>query len=244
MATRFTRCLAVSLFLAGSLVPASASAQVADHLECYKIKDGAGKAAYTADLDGLAVETGCTIHVPAKLLCVDTTKENLSPGAVNGGEGPVAGRFLCYKVKCPKLAYGPVGFRDQFGERDVEPKTSKLVCAPELPTDLDDDGVADASDLCPEGDTDWTSTGATDHDSDGCRDAGTEDPDDDNDGLDDASDLCPTGDSGWTSSVSTDNDGDGCRDASSEDGDDDNDGLDDESDSCPLDATNTCSPCP
>ena len=91
--------------------------------------------------------------------------------------------------------------------------------------DADGDGVLDEDDACPNGETGWTSTPATDYDGDGCRDA-TEDNDDDNDAIQDGNDDCTTGDLGWLSNSGTDNDGDGCRDLS-EDEDDDNDGYND-----------------
>src|SRR5262245_60976585 len=77
----------------------AASPAAADH-ECSKIKDGATAVTYTADLAGLAAEPGCAIRVPAKLLCVDTTKSNVRPAPP--GVGPMiqdAGPFLCYAVK-------------------------------------------------------------------------------------------------------------------------------------------------
>ena len=62
----------------------------------------------------------------------------------------------------------------------------------------------------------WISGPVTDHDSDGCRDAG-EDLDDDNDTKPDIGDDCRIGELGWISdSVGppiTDYDNDGCRDA-------------------------------
>ncbi len=48
--------------------------------------------------------------------------------------------------------------------------------------DADGDGIANATDACPAGDTDWTSNPSTDNDRDGCRDAG-EDLDDNNNRL-------------------------------------------------------------
>jgi len=112
------------------------SAQVADHLKCYKIKDPQAKAKYTADLGGLVAEPGCTITVPGQLFCTQTTKTNVIPpppgGADNTGS---AGRFLCYKVKCPRATLPTVPWHDQFGTRTLVAKTASLVCAPEiLPT--------------------------------------------------------------------------------------------------------------
>ncbi len=109
------------------------------------------------------------------------------------------------------------------------------------PADTDGDGVFYPTDNCPTGDSGWTSSATTDHDSDGCRDAG-EDSDDDDDGKADGSDACPAGDIRWIPNATIDNDSDGCRD-STEDSDDDNDTVADASDNCRLvantDQTNT-----
>jgi hypothetical protein len=116
--------------------------------------------------------------------------------------------------------------------------------------DDDGDGRLDAVDRCPDGAIAWTSSAASDHDGDGCRDA-VEDGDDDDDGVPDAADRCDpdavAGDSGaggvlasatgWTSqrdagaAPGNDYDGDGCRDAD-EDADDDGDGVPDTTDAC------------
>jgi len=108
-----------------------ALAQVPDHLKCYPIKDSAPKAQYVADLDGLSPQTGCRIKVPAKMLCVETSKQNVNPPAPGGGpSGTPAGDFACYKVKCPHGVLPPVYVTDQFGSRMVTPKPAKLVCVP------------------------------------------------------------------------------------------------------------------
>ena len=102
------------------------------------------------------------------------------------------------------------------------------------PNDTDGDGVPDEDDDCYDGRTDWSSTTASDYDSDGCQDS-TEDWDDDNDGIEDQEDMCPTGSLDWYafSSSNPDNDYDGCRD-SDEDLDDDDDGYLDTEDTCPV----------
>ena len=128
MQKRRAAVLSLSLILAAT----SAAAQVADHLECYNIKDSAAKASYVADLHGLAVEPGCEITVPAKLLCVDTTKTNVQPASPIDGEGAEQSRVLCYKVKCPKQELPTVQWTDQFGTRPLTVKGSKYVCAPDL----------------------------------------------------------------------------------------------------------------
>jgi len=78
--------------LLGVLLPVLGHAQVPDHLKCYAIKDSLLSGvrnpvkSYTADLDGLAPEPGCVIKMPAKYLCVDTTKANVQPTP----PGPIA----------------------------------------------------------------------------------------------------------------------------------------------------------
>lgn len=97
--------------------------------------------------------------------------------------------------------------------------------------DDDNDGVEDTVDDCPTGALNWISDSNTDHDSDGCEDAG-EDFDDDEDTVFDFNDLCPLGPVGWISTPEEDNEGDGCADF-----DTDEDGFIDQMDNCP-DAAN------
>lgn len=106
---------------------------IADHLKCYKVKDSQPKAVYSADLGGLVSEPGCQIKVPGTLLCVGATKTNVTPTPPGGVDtAGVAGRFLCYKIKCPKAVLAPVQWHDQFGTRPLTPSTPKIVCAPEI----------------------------------------------------------------------------------------------------------------
>src|SRR5690242_16359123 len=115
------------------LVVAAQAQPVPDHLRCYKVKDSQAKASYTADVGGLVVESGCLIKVPGNLFCTEATKTNVSPAPLGGVDntGP-AGRFLCYKLKCPKATAAPFQWHDQFGDRQLTPGASKLVCAPEI----------------------------------------------------------------------------------------------------------------
>ncbi|MBL8785394.1 MAG: hypothetical protein JNJ59_10865, partial [Deltaproteobacteria bacterium] len=78
------------------------------------------------------------------------------------------------------------------------------------PPDADHDGVRDDRDWCSPGRTGWTSTAATDHDGDGCRDV-DEDWNDDNDNAPDELDACPRGMSfdGWIAEYGGDYDNDG-----------------------------------
>ena len=112
------------------LLPSASRAQVPDHLKCYKIKDSAKKAIYTADLGGLAPEPGCQVKLPAKLICVPTVKTNVNPTPPGAPTGPSAGQFGCYKVKCPKGVPPVVTLTDQFGSRTVQPSAAQLLCAP------------------------------------------------------------------------------------------------------------------
>ena len=115
---------------------AGRASAVTDHLACYKIKDSAAKAAYTANVSGLAVQAGCTIKVPAVLTCAPASKTNVTPAPPGGGGVGRPNGFTCYKVKCPKTTFGPVTVSDQFGSRSVTPSTTQLVCAPDAgPTD-------------------------------------------------------------------------------------------------------------
>ena len=79
---------------------------------------------------------------------------------------------------------------------DLEPRTVDTttdIGADEfVSTDADGDGRPNGADGCPNGDTGWTSNASTDHDSDGCRDAG-EDTDDDNDSKADGARQLPDG---------------------------------------------------
>ena len=110
----------------------TAWADTPDHLKCYPVKDPQAKASYTADLGGLVAEPGCIIQVPAHLFCTQATKANVVPTPPGGpGSTGAAGRFLCYKVKCPKGTLPTIPWNDQFGSRTLTPKNAKLLCAPE-----------------------------------------------------------------------------------------------------------------
>jgi hypothetical protein len=127
--------LAALIILALGLASSASAQSVADHLRCYKVKDPQAKAAYTADLDGLVAEPGCKIAVPGHLFCTQTTKTNVAPTPPGGADNTgAAGRFLCYKVKCPKATLPAVPWHDQFGMRTLTAatKAASLVCAPEI----------------------------------------------------------------------------------------------------------------
>jgi len=125
--------LLAALVAALAFVAPAGAQPVADHLKCYKVKDTQAKATYTADLGGLVAEPGCRIRVPGTLLCVETTKTNVTPTPPGGADnsGP-AGRFMCYKLKCPKATLAALQWHDQFGDRQVTPSKPKILCAPEI----------------------------------------------------------------------------------------------------------------
>jgi hypothetical protein len=114
-----------------------------DHLKCYKVKDTALKATYTATLNGLTNDAGCSIKVPAKLCCVAAEKTAVTPTPPGGGGTGVPNNFCCYKAKCPKNPAPVQNVSDQFGTRTVTPSTVKYLCAPYSPSGafLDDASV-------------------------------------------------------------------------------------------------------
>ena len=144
----FLSILVATLF-AG--VGVSQAAGPADHQQCYKIKDTAAKASYTADLSpsdaAYAESVGCTISVPAKMLCVDVVKSNVDPVPPGADAGESAQQSLCYKLKCPK-DQPTVSVEDQFGSRMVTLKSSRYLCAP-IPAVLPPGTCAVAGDCSP-----------------------------------------------------------------------------------------------
>ena len=124
--------VAACAYLLGSATPTMA---VADHLKCYKAKEisGPGKFQTTATLVsgvGLATESGCIIKGPSKLVC--SPVEKIGPPA--GGPTGATTRFICYKVKCPKLPDQNVVAVDQFGAHVFVIKGPKTLCAPASPS--------------------------------------------------------------------------------------------------------------
>jgi hypothetical protein len=116
-----------------SLVLVSTAAAQADHLQCFKVKDSVTKTTYTADLtpaDGaFPVAPGCIVRLPAKMLCIDVQKTNVTPMPPGAAPGAPGQKYLCYKVKCPKVP-GTAALQDQFGSHSLTYKATSLVCAP------------------------------------------------------------------------------------------------------------------
>ena len=117
---------------------ASTTIAAADHLKCYKAKEiaGPGKFQTTATLvsgavPALATETGCIIKGPSKLVCSPVDKLGPPPG---GGPTGATTRFVCYKVKCPRLPDQNVTAKDQFGTHVFVVRSPKTLCAPASPS--------------------------------------------------------------------------------------------------------------
>ena len=101
-----------------------------DHLECFKISDTEAKKNYTARLEGFTVEHGCIIRVPARLICMPTTRPEVFPAAPGGPTGAPSQPYLCYKVKCSRKVLPGLTVADRFGSRPILPRRSRLLCAP------------------------------------------------------------------------------------------------------------------
>ncbi len=136
---RVLRCRSAvpsAVLIATLMLSDPVGAQPTDHLVCYKVKDSQAKATYTADVQGLALQFGCTIKVPAVMACVPAMKMHVTPSPPGGGGTGTPNTFFCYKVKCPKAPNGtkttlpPLSGRDQFGSRTVTPTSANLLCAP------------------------------------------------------------------------------------------------------------------
>ena len=84
MTTPRSRPASARLLVVALLLAAVSNAAVPDHLTCYKVRDAQQGAKYTADLAGLAAEPGCSIHVPARIACVPSTKTNVQSARMPG----------------------------------------------------------------------------------------------------------------------------------------------------------------
>lgn len=108
---------------------------------------------------------------------------------------------------------------------DIQVLQAPGSCVKPVDQDLDDDGVADADDNCPE------HVNAAQEDTDGDTEGDACDLDDDNDGLPDEKDNCPKHANPGQPDEDGDGKGDECDGSSTLDGDDD--GVADEDDVCP-----------
>jgi hypothetical protein len=141
--------------------PAIAQMPVADHLQCYKVKDTSMVLKGTVGLDDTlsGALAPCKIST-AKLFCTPSKRTaatvfNItSPIMVNGHTGieiPADQNRLCYKVSCPKLdpPEANVTVTDAFGPHALTKLKTGMVCTP---TSSDSsycgDGNVDANEDC------------------------------------------------------------------------------------------------
>ena len=110
-----------------------------DHLQCHKIKDSQrfkfADVALIAAQSAFQMPDVCTIKGKAKKFCVPVEKAVTgtdAPGSLIGaGPDLSAADYLCYKMKCPKIAIADTLATDQFGERDLlKIKTAQEICVP------------------------------------------------------------------------------------------------------------------
>lgn len=134
------------------LLSAEASAQF-DHLQCYKVKDNAAKAAYVATLTpgnaAFELAPGCTIKTPAKMICTGTAKSAVTPPPQGAPAGPDLGTFLCYKTKCPASEASLTGY-DQFDDHVLAVAKTGWLCAPMNTGDCGD-GAPGGAEECDDG---------------------------------------------------------------------------------------------
>jgi hypothetical protein len=136
----------VVLTLVASALASGASAQINDHLECFKIKDPL-KLNAVVDLDALQdrfdVATvglkGCVLAKKATMFCVPVTKSvrpATPPTPATGLVGPpLQTDQLCYKLKCPKPTVTSVQVVDQFAQRQIAGFVPAFLCAPAIKSD-------------------------------------------------------------------------------------------------------------
>ena len=116
---------------------APTTAQVPDHLKCFKVKDPL-RPAGTADLNTpqFGADAGCILK-KAMLFCVPATKTNVTVTDKATGNpitplpvsGPDPGDRICYKAKCPNVP-ADQSVTDQFGNRTLSKLKASLVCTP------------------------------------------------------------------------------------------------------------------
>jgi hypothetical protein len=160
--------MTITRVLLGSLVTilalarsAAVSAQIEDHLKCYRITDPL-KLAAVVDLHApeLGLEPGCEISKPM-LYCVAATKTVISATDKKTGlpitllpvDGPPTDDRICYKLRCP-TRYQSAEIKDQFGQRIVGKLKSSLLCTPARLVNLQtcgDNPAPTCGGTCPEG---------------------------------------------------------------------------------------------
>jgi hypothetical protein len=121
------------LVLLALLRAVAASAQPADHLQCYKAAPGlrVKGSLDVAPADGaLPAAAGCKVRGPVAY-CAPATTANVhtTPAPGNGAPGPPQMRHLCYRIKC-KTKGAAVAATDRFGAFALQVGKSSLLCTP------------------------------------------------------------------------------------------------------------------
>ena len=124
----------LTILAAGSLLLTFSTNVPAEDLRCSKIKDPQAKTKYVANIRGITVDEGCTIKVPATMVCVPATTSTPVPAPPGSASSSTSNGFACYQTKCPKKKgqkdLPNVRVDDQYGDRSVTPKPSNLLCVP------------------------------------------------------------------------------------------------------------------
>jgi hypothetical protein len=132
------KSLFVTALLTATLAT-SAQAQV-DHLQCHKVKDTIKFKGTVVDLVAIQAQfqlpEDCKIIGKATELCVPVSKtvvdQGTAPGSLIGpGNDLTPNDYICYKMKCPKVAFPDTFATDQFGGRNLQKiKTAVKLCVP------------------------------------------------------------------------------------------------------------------
>ncbi len=117
--TRLVVAVAVCAFVGGG--PSRASAQVADHLKCYKVKDLRAQTnihftlTLTPTMPPFTVETGCQVQSAARNVCIPVVKSSVSPPPFPAPAGAPAQVYTCYNMRCPREQNVNFNIQDQIG---------------------------------------------------------------------------------------------------------------------------------
>jgi hypothetical protein len=127
------RPVAVLAALVAAGVTSQAGAMSFDQLHCRRVRDDAPKRRVRTELVArdpvFGSATGCILKLPARYLCDGSALAGTTPDTPGVVAGAQAQRYLCYRARCDDGGQ-TLTLHDQFGERAVEVKSSRLVCAP------------------------------------------------------------------------------------------------------------------
>ena len=137
MPSRFAAIVAAASFVIVAAGPVLGAG--ADHLKCFKIHDPAPHGRYTVAFEthdnafpGFAIEAGCVVKTPARMMCIDAIKMTVDPPPPGAPDGKIVRQsYVCYKMKC-NADHPSIPVNDQFGGvRTVQQAgRATIVCAP------------------------------------------------------------------------------------------------------------------